>query len=94
MRARAYVLACGGLENPRLLLASNRQVNAGLGNQRDWVGRCFMEHPHCNAARALVADPALLSFYTYGQGGGHAAGDRGGRLPQPEPGPAARRSSS
>jgi choline dehydrogenase-like flavoprotein len=74
VRARAYVLACGGLENPRLLLASNRQVRVGLGNQRDWVGRCFMEHPHCNAARALVTDPAVLDFYTFGQGGGHGQG--------------------
>ncbi len=72
--ARAYVLACGGLENPRLLLAANRQVKVGLGNQRDMVGRCFMEHPHCNAARALVVAPAVLSFYTYGQGGGHGQG--------------------
>ena len=74
VRARAYVLACGGLENPRLLLAANRQVKAGLGNQQGLVGRYFMEHPHCNAARALVVDPALLSFYTFGQGGGHAQG--------------------
>jgi choline dehydrogenase-like flavoprotein len=74
VRARAYVLACGGLENPRLLLASNRQVKVGLGNQRDLVGRYFMEHPHCNAARALVTDPARLSFYTFGRGGGQARG--------------------
>jgi choline dehydrogenase-like flavoprotein len=72
--ARSYVLACGGLENPRLLLASNRQVNVGLGNQTDMVGRCFMEHPHMNAARALVTDPAVLAFYTRGQGGGRAQG--------------------
>ena len=68
------MLACGGLENPRLLLAANRQVNAGLGNQRDMVGRCFMEHPHLNAARALVVDPAVLGFYTRGQGAAAAAG--------------------
>ncbi len=74
VRAQAYVLACGGLENPRLLLAANKQVKVGLGNQRDLVGRYFMEHPHCNAARALVVDPAVLSFYTFGQGGGHAQG--------------------
>jgi choline dehydrogenase-like flavoprotein len=74
LRARAYVLACGGLETPRLLLAASGQVNVGLGNQRDLVGRYFMEHPHCNAARALVTDPALLSFYSFGQGGGHAQG--------------------
>jgi choline dehydrogenase-like flavoprotein len=38
------------------------------------VGRCFMEHPHMNAARALVTDPAVLAFYTRGQGGGSAQG--------------------
>lgn len=43
--ARAFVLACGGLENPRLLLASDRVVPAGLGNQHDLVGRHFQEHP-------------------------------------------------
>jgi choline dehydrogenase-like flavoprotein len=44
IRARAYVLACGGLENPRLLLASNRVAPAGLGNEHDLVGRFFMDH--------------------------------------------------
>jgi choline dehydrogenase-like flavoprotein len=66
VRARRYVLACGGLENPRLLLAANPQMAAGLGNQHDMVGRCFMEHPHMNAARALVSDPLVLAFYTKG----------------------------
>ena len=65
VRARTYVLACGGPENPRLLLASNRQARDGLGNGRGVVGRYFMEHPHIVAARALVADPAFLAFYDY-----------------------------
>jgi choline dehydrogenase-like flavoprotein len=43
--ARRYVLACGGLENPRLLLASNKVVAAGLGNEHDLVGRFFTDHP-------------------------------------------------
>jgi choline dehydrogenase-like flavoprotein len=65
VHARSYVLACGGLENPRLLLASNRQARDGLGNGHGVVGRYFMEHPHIVAARALVADPAFLAFYDY-----------------------------
>jgi choline dehydrogenase-like flavoprotein len=42
--ARRYVLACGGLENPRLLLASNRVASGGLGNQHDLVGRFYTDH--------------------------------------------------
>jgi choline dehydrogenase-like flavoprotein len=38
-RARAYVIACGGVESARLLLLS------GIGNRSDQVGRNFMEHP-------------------------------------------------
>ena len=44
--ASAYVLACGGIENARLLLASNRIARQGLGNQHDLVGRFFMDHAY------------------------------------------------
>lgn len=44
VRARLYVLALGALENARLLLNSDRVVAGGVGNQRDLVGRFFMEH--------------------------------------------------
>ncbi len=43
--ARLFVLASGGIENARLLLASNRVVSQGVGNQHDLVGRYFMDHP-------------------------------------------------
>jgi choline dehydrogenase-like flavoprotein len=39
------VLAAGGIENPRLLLASRRQQADGLGNGHDLVGRYFQDHP-------------------------------------------------
>jgi choline dehydrogenase-like flavoprotein len=42
--AGCFVLAAGGIENARLLLASRRQCPAGIGNQYDLVGRYFMEH--------------------------------------------------
>jgi choline dehydrogenase-like flavoprotein len=42
--ARHYVLAGGGIEIPRLLLASNRVLAAGIGNQHNNVGHYFQEH--------------------------------------------------
>jgi choline dehydrogenase-like flavoprotein len=42
--ARYFVLATGGVENARLLLAANRQCPRGIGNDHDLVGRHFMEH--------------------------------------------------
>jgi choline dehydrogenase-like flavoprotein len=63
--ASDYVLACGGVENPRLLLSSNDVVGAGVGNENDLVGRYFLQHPH-----VVVGDIVLtnrnrnISFYT------------------------------
>lgn len=44
VRANSYVLATGGIENARLLLLSNQDMDAGVGNQNDLVGRFFQEH--------------------------------------------------
>ena len=55
--ARYFVLATGGLENPRLLLAANKQASAGLGNDQDLVGRYFMEHIEGVVAHILIDDP-------------------------------------
>jgi choline dehydrogenase-like flavoprotein len=57
------VLAAGGIENPRLLLAFNRQRPDGLGNQHDRVGRYFSEHPHVFAARFIPSAAARLGLY-------------------------------
>ena len=46
-KANTIVMACGGLENPRLLLASNRFARNGVGNSHDQVGRFLMDHPGC-----------------------------------------------
>lgn len=45
VEARQFILAAGGLENPRLMLLSNSVQKTGLGNQNDVVGRYFMDHP-------------------------------------------------
>ncbi len=44
VRAGTFVLACGGIENPRLLLASGDRSRGGLANSAGNVGRYFMEH--------------------------------------------------
>ena len=65
--ATRYVLAMGGLENARMLLASNTQVKAGVANGNDVVGRYFMEHPHYFGGAIFVRHPDVdFRFYDYG----------------------------
>jgi choline dehydrogenase-like flavoprotein len=54
--ARAFVLCAGGIENARLMLASNRARPAGVGNARDQVGRFLMDHPRCTLGEFAPAD--------------------------------------
>jgi choline dehydrogenase-like flavoprotein len=61
--AQQYVLACGGIENPRLLLLSNEYTPDGLGNQNDLVGRFFMEHPQVPSATVTFTNREPLSPY-------------------------------
>ncbi len=54
LKARAYALCTGGIENARLLLNFTSQIPEGIGNRDGWVGRCFADHPHF-----VLADVAL-----------------------------------
>jgi choline dehydrogenase-like flavoprotein len=63
--ARRYVLACGAIQNARLLLASNRQAPEGLGNDHDLVGRYFMEHIEMPGAQLVLAEPRPLALYRH-----------------------------
>jgi choline dehydrogenase-like flavoprotein len=47
----SVILATGGIENARLLLAARGTMPMGLGNAHDQVGRYFMEHPHARGGR-------------------------------------------
>ena len=63
--ATAYVVATGGLEVPRLLLASNDKRPAGIGNEHDLVGRHFMEHVNvAGGPVALTIGEAEIAPYT------------------------------
>ncbi len=46
VKAKHFLLACGGIENARLLLASSQQNSKGIGNENDMVGRFFQDHPN------------------------------------------------
>ncbi|MBB5345293.1 GMC oxidoreductase [Tunturibacter empetritectus] len=47
VRAKTFVLATGGIENARILLSSRSGFHpAGVGNERDLVGRFYQAHPH------------------------------------------------
>jgi choline dehydrogenase-like flavoprotein len=54
-----FVLAGGGVENARLLLASNSQAPRGLGNAHDLVGRYFMDHAYMFAGTLTGATESL-----------------------------------
>ena len=54
VRARAYALCTGGIENARLLLNFTSQVPEGIGNRSGWVGRCFADHPHFLIAECVL----------------------------------------
>jgi choline dehydrogenase-like flavoprotein len=65
VKPRYTVLACGGMENARLLLASNDVMKPGIGNQNDLVGRFFADNPipRDTATMVLFAGP-IASFYS------------------------------
>ena len=56
VKAKVYVLACGGIGNVKILLNANGVEKNGMGNAFDHVGRHFMEHPHFQ----FFGPPALL----------------------------------
>lgn len=60
--AKRFILACGGLENPRLLLASNARWPAGIANEHDSVGRYFMDHPRAVFGRLHSPAAARLKL--------------------------------
>lgn len=67
VQAHDTVLCAGGIENARILLASDRTVRGGVGNRHDRVGRYLMDHPRGQvgafAERDLVAAQRAFSSY-------------------------------
>jgi choline dehydrogenase-like flavoprotein len=78
VRAKVFVLATGGIENARLLLASGPQGQGdgkgnskgnGLGNDRDLVGRFFMTHVQYHGGEIMLSDSAYKPNFDTGSDG-------------------------
>jgi choline dehydrogenase-like flavoprotein len=72
VRAKQFVLACGGIENARLLLLSGGEGSPGIGNEHDLVGRFFMLHMEYTGPSIVLNDPFIdLAFQTGENGAIH-----------------------
>jgi choline dehydrogenase-like flavoprotein len=65
VRARRFVLATGGIETARLLLASNDACPGGIGNEHDMVGRHYMCHIAGNVGTLTVHGPTTNIRHGY-----------------------------
>jgi choline dehydrogenase-like flavoprotein len=65
VRARRYVLACGGLESTRLLLASNRSHEGGIGNHAEHLGHWYIAHVSGCIARIHFNTQPEKTIYDY-----------------------------
>jgi choline dehydrogenase-like flavoprotein len=64
VRAHVYVIACGGLESPRLLLLSRSTgFPNGIGNNHDCVGRYFTEHRPVSFSGQVKVDWSSFNLY-------------------------------
>ena len=78
VRARAAVLCAGGVENPRIMLYSNRLNPKGVGNEHDLVGRYLMDHPRDFELIARF-DPSDSDWFCETFGPNMLPSPRGGR---------------
>ncbi|MEJ6022325.1 GMC family oxidoreductase [Ramlibacter sp. PS4R-6] len=65
IEARSTVIAAGGLETARLLLASNDVAPAGIGNEHDVVGRYYMCHIAGNVGSLVIHGPTANVRHGY-----------------------------
>lgn len=65
IRARRYVVACGGLESTRLLLASPGPGGAPIGDHSGHLGRWYMGHVEGTVARVHLSTPPQSTIFGY-----------------------------
>jgi choline dehydrogenase-like flavoprotein len=60
VRARVFVICCGGIDSARLLLLSRERHPEGIGNAHGNVGRYFQDHAEAVTAEILPSDLGLF----------------------------------
>jgi choline dehydrogenase-like flavoprotein len=65
VRAKRYVLACGGIESTRLLLVSSRHHRGGIGNHSGHLGHWYMAHLGASIAQVRFSTPAKQTVYGF-----------------------------
>jgi len=65
VRARRYVLACGGLETTRLLMASPGPEGGSIGDHSGHLGRWYMAHMEGTVARIHFDTPPQATVFGY-----------------------------
>lgn len=58
VKAKAVIVCCGGIGTPQLLLQA-RDKHSSSAFHNDWIGRCFMEHPHFEPALMVWLNDSL-----------------------------------
>ena len=70
IQAKFFVLACGGIENPRILLNSIEADRGAFGNTYDNVGRYFCDHPIAPCA-TVIDLKGKSEFFSYNETKSH-----------------------
>ena len=65
LRGRHYVLAAGGLETTRLLLASPGPTGRAIGNHSDHLGRWYMGHAEGVVSQVRFSTPPERTIFGY-----------------------------
>ena len=65
VKAKAFVVACGGLESTRLLMSSTGPAGEQLGNLGGHLGRWYMAHVEGSIANVRFSTPPRLTVFDY-----------------------------
>tara|TARA_B110000261_G_C13053097_1_gene345022 strand:- start:133 stop:1560 length:1428 start_codon:yes stop_codon:yes gene_type:complete len=62
LKSKFYVLACGGIENSRILLWS-KKINKNIFDPRMPIGNYFMDHPFYNVGSGLIIYEKMIEYF-------------------------------